>query len=127
MLLSKQIFGADFPTLDGSAIRDYTHVSDLSEAHLNALQVISDTKLDVVCNVGTGIGVSVFELVKAMRNLGFSVSQKVMPQRTGDPARLVASNELSRRKLNLAYNNSAISNILETALKWHSLSAGKSH
>jgi UDP-glucose-4-epimerase GalE len=119
-----QVFGADFPTSDGSAIRDYIHVSDLSEAHLNALRVISDTKQDVVCNVGTGVGVSVFELVEAMASLGFSISQKVMPRRPGDPPRLVASNELSRQKLELSYSNSAIANILETAIKWHSLQVG---
>jgi UDP-glucose 4-epimerase len=121
------VFGADFSTPDGSAIRDYTHVSDLAEAHLNALRVISDAKQDVVCNIGTGTGVSVFELAEAVRNLGFQISVKVMPRRNGDPARLVAANKLSRSKLDMRYENSNILTILDTAVKWHSLSENNPH
>ncbi len=115
------VLGDDFATPDGSAIRDYIHVSDLAEAHLSALKVISNSKKDIVCNLGTGIGVSVFELIEVVRNLGFPVKHKVMPRRTGDPTRLVASNDLSRRELKMTYKNSEISKILKSAFKWHSI------
>jgi UDP-glucose-4-epimerase GalE len=117
------VLGDDFSTPDGSAIRDYTHVSDLAEAHVSALKAISNSKKDIVCNLGTGIGVSVFELIEVVRCLGFPVTHKVMPRRAGDPTRLVASNDLSRDKLKMTYKNSEISKILESAFKWHSVPA----
>lgn len=85
-----QVYGNDYPTEDGSCIRDYVHVVDLAEAHIKALQYL-DSGTEKVFNVGTGTGSSVFEVLNQIRNsTGINFEHQVVNRRAGDPPRLVA-------------------------------------
>lgn len=97
------IFGADYPTPDGSCVRDYIHVADLADAHLAAARWLTGlaTPRDLTVNVGTGRGVSVREMAQLVAEVtghGGPVAE-VAPRRPGDPARVVASAELAAREL----------------------------
>ncbi len=85
------IFGADYPTIDGTCVRDYIHVTDLCEAHLHALIWLLTKKQNVVCNLGVGRGYSVLEVLKVAREItAHSIPMVVSEKRPGDPASLVA-------------------------------------
>ncbi|WP_194895374.1 UDP-glucose 4-epimerase GalE [Catenulispora pinisilvae] len=93
------VFGTDYPTPDGTAIRDYIHVRDLAEAHLLALGAAKNGE-HLICNLGTGTGFSVYEVLEAVRKAtGAPVPAVEKPRRPGDPARLVASAERARTVL----------------------------
>jgi UDP-glucose 4-epimerase len=113
------IFGNDYPTPDGTCIRDYIHIADLVSAHLLALDALS--KHDkLVYNVGTGTGHSNKEIVEAARAVtGHPIPAEDAPPREGDPARLVASSEKIQRELGWKAEHSSIENILKTAWDWH--------
>jgi UDP-glucose 4-epimerase len=113
-----KIFGNDYSTYDGTAIRDFVHVSDLAIAHINSLEFIASSKLDILCNLGSGDEISVLDLVLQMQKLDPEFHYIFEKRRTGDPEYLVANNELSKIKLKMEYKNSNISNILKTALQW---------
>jgi UDP-glucose 4-epimerase len=90
------VFGTDYPTPDGTAIRDYIHVRDLAEAHLLALGVAKKGE-HLICNLGNGTGSSVFEVLAAVRKAtGAEIPAAERPRRAGDPARLVASADRAR-------------------------------
>jgi UDP-glucose 4-epimerase len=90
-----QIFGADYPTPDGSAVRDYIHVMDVAEAHCLALRRLDDGPAMRVLNLGTGVGVSVLELVRAVEDVcGVAVPYEVVARREGDAASAVADPSL---------------------------------
>ena len=113
------IYGTDYPTPDGTAIRDYIHIADLVSAHLLALDALSERD-KLVYNIGTGTGYSVKEVIETAR----SVTQHLIPavetpRRPGDPARLVASSEKIQRELGWKAKSSDLKNILETAWAWH--------
>ena len=93
--LPADVFGADYPTPDGTCVRDYVHVADLAEAHVRALTYLErDERPHDVFNVGTGTGASVRDVVAALsRALGHEVETVMQPRRAGDPPRLVASVE----------------------------------
>ncbi|GAG23895.1 unnamed protein product, partial [marine sediment metagenome] len=115
-----KIFGIDYPTKDGTCIRDYIHVSDLADAHLLAIDYLMKNKKSDVFNLGGGKGYSVREvvdMVKDVSNREFKVIES--KRRLGDPAVLVASSEKIKRILgwNPKYD---LRNIIETAWKWHS-------
>lgn len=95
------IFGDDYPTRDGSAIRDYLHVTDLAKAHVVALEKLAYNDWDVkIWNLGTGTGTSVFELVKAFEKAcGFEISKEVAPRRAGDRAEIYATPTLALEDL----------------------------
>jgi UDP-glucose-4-epimerase GalE len=114
-----QIFGSDFDTPDGTAIRDYTHVSDLAEAHISALNYISESRNDLICNLGSGNGVSNLGLAIKMKELEPEFKYKYTERREGDPSRLVADNSRSRERLALSYQKSNIENILHSAISWN--------
>lgn len=114
-----KVYGNDYETNDGTAVRDYVHVTDLSIAHLRALELMLSKKENVVCNVGTGIGVSVMELVNRIQKWKQDFIIEFEGRRPGDPDRLVARNELSKEILKLDYRNSNIDSIVESAIKWH--------
>lgn len=96
------VFGTDYPTPDGTAIRDYIHVRDLAEAHLLALGAAKRGE-HLICNLGTGTGFSVYEVLEAVRKAtSAAVPAAEKPRRAGDPARLVASAE--RAKAVLGWN-----------------------
>ena len=86
------VFGADYPTPDGTCIRDYIHVNDLASAHVRALEHLAAGKASFAVNVGTGIGASVQEVISAVEKVtGKKVARKVVPRRPGDPPALVAN------------------------------------
>jgi UDP-glucose 4-epimerase len=99
-----RVFGGDYPTPDGSCIRDYLHVTDLADAHVAAVRVLEQTASDdpvgVVYNVGRGRGVSVLEVMAAVQQVtGLEFTPEVVARRRGDPARLVASADRIRADL----------------------------
>ena len=111
-----EVFGTDYPTPDGSCIRDYIHVVDLAQAHINAL---SAEKSDVF-NLGTGGGVSVLEVIEACRAVtGHAIPVAEKPRRPGDPPRLIASSAKAREILNWVPKFQDIRQIVESAWKWH--------
>lgn len=93
-----QVFGADYPTADGTGVRDYIHVVDLARAHADALDYLFDTGRSATVNLGTGHGVSVLELVSAFEHAsGHRVAYKVVDRRPGDVAEVYADPELARQ------------------------------
>ena len=115
-----QVFGSDYPTPDGTAIRDYIHVSDLAEAHLAALEHLERGGASDFFNLGTGTGFSVLELIEAARKVtGLPVPTKLAPRRPGDPARLVAVADKARRMLNWTPKRPQLEDILSSAWTWH--------
>ena len=94
------IFGTDYPTPDGTCIRDYLHVMDLADAHLRGLDYLAAGGASTVCNLGNGQGFSVKEMIESARRVtGLPIKAQVAGRRPGDPARLVASSEKARRVL----------------------------
>ena len=87
-----QVFGSDYPTPDGTCIRDYVHVNDLASAHVKALEHLAAGKGSFAVNVGTGSGYSVQEVISAVAEVtGKAVPHRIVPRRAGDPPRLVAN------------------------------------
>jgi UDP-glucose-4-epimerase GalE len=114
-----EVFGTDYPTPDGTCIRDYIHVDDLAEAHLLALERLEDGK-SLYYNLGIGRGYSVREVIQAAENLtGQKVSVREGPRRPGDPPVLVASSEKIQRELGWKPRYTDLGPILETAWRWH--------
>jgi len=116
-----KVFGADYPTRDGTCVRDYIHVTDLVEAHLLALEWLADHPGAHAFNLGTGNGLTVMEILEAAaRVVGRPVEFDVVPRRDGDPPVLVASSERARRELGWKPIMSDAATIIETAFHWHS-------
>ena len=110
------IHGGDYPTPDGSCIRDYIHVRDLAHAHALAL----DHPESGTFNLGTGEGYSVFQVLEGAREIsGHPIPVEIGPRRSGDPPRLVAAAEKARRVLRWTPRHSSLKNILESAWAWH--------
>jgi UDP-glucose 4-epimerase len=115
-----KIFGTDYPTPDGTAIRDYIHVTDLASAHLCALQYLDRDGESLALNLGTGDGASVLEVVAMVQSVGGqTVPTITAPRRAGDPPILVASPERARRLLQWEPANSKLETIVEAAWRWH--------
>jgi UDP-arabinose 4-epimerase len=113
------VFGTDFPTPDGSAIRDYIHVKDLAQAHLLAGEMLMGQGGVHFFNLGTGVGTSVLELVETVRRIaGNAPVVRYGARREGDPPKLVASFAKAARELGWRPTNSRIDFIIETALRW---------
>lgn len=113
------IFGEDYSTPDGTCVRDYVHVADLADAHVKALQHLSDGGAGGVFNVGNGAGMSVKEVVASVERVtGKKVPIEVGPRRAGDPARLVASSEKICKVLNWRPQHAALDNIVADAWNW---------
>lgn len=111
-----KVFGTDYPTPDGTCIRDYIHVCDLAEAHLRALRHLESEGADLVLNLGTGQGLSILEILDAIvRVTGEVVPHDFVPRRPGDPAMLVAKTDLAARILRFAPKRSDIGSILRDA------------
>ena len=111
------VFGTDYPTADGTCIRDYIHVDDLAEAHLLALGPLAERS--VTYNLGNGAGHSVREVVAAVeRVLGHTVPLEYGPRRPGDPAVLVASSERIRRETGWTPRHASLDSIVQTAATW---------
>lgn len=113
------IYGSDYPTPDGTAIRDYIHVEDLADAHIRAVEsILLKTKSEFI-NLGTGIGFSVSEIIRALDSLGLHVNFKNTNRREGDPAYLIASANKAMQLLNWKPKYTQIEDILKTAINWH--------
>ncbi len=110
------IFGTDYPTPDGTCIRDYIHILDLAQAHMLALTRNESAKY----NLGTGGGTSVREVIAACKKVtGRDIHVVEEPRRPGDPARLIASSEKIHTELGWTPRFQAIESIIESAWKWH--------
>ncbi|MBN1438473.1 MAG: UDP-glucose 4-epimerase GalE [Anaerolineales bacterium] len=119
LLPAAKIFGDDYPTPDGSAIRDYIHVADLISAHLQTLDALAE-KPRLVYNLGNGAGYSVKQVIEVAREvIGHPIPAEVTPRRAGDAARLVASSEKIRRELGWAPRVPALRDIIDSAWQWH--------
>ena len=115
------VFGTDYPTPDGTCIRDYIHVIDLADAHLCALKYLRAGGASNIFNLGTGYGFSVKEIIDAAEKVvGREIKKELGARRAGDPARLVASGEKARKILNWTPRFDAVEKIIATAWQWHS-------
>jgi UDP-arabinose 4-epimerase len=114
-----EIYGTDYPTPDGTAIRDYIHVSDLAEAHLRALGDLAAGGASAALNLGTGSGCSVRQVIAAVERIGGrSVPQREVARRPGDPPELVADPWLAKSRLGWQPLRSDLDTIIGTALAW---------
>jgi UDP-arabinose 4-epimerase len=114
------VFGTDYPTADGSAIRDYIHVQDLADAHVRALRYLGDGGESRAFNLGTGHGHSVRETIEAARRVtGRAIPSKDSPRRPGDPPVLVADAGLAKEKLGWVPALGSLEHIIGTAWAWH--------
>lgn len=114
------IFGTDYPTADGTCIRDYIHVLDLADAHLKALKYLRAGGQSDIFNLGSGTGFSVKEMIAAAEKVtGQSINVKLGERRAGDPAVLVASSAKARRVLNWAPKFDNVEKIIADAWTWH--------
>jgi len=115
---SVAIFGTDYPTKDGSCIRDYIHVVDIAKAHILALKRLESLSSRVY-NLGNGEGYSVLEVIETVRKVtGAVISIKVQPRRLGDPAILVASSSRAKSELGWKPEFPKLENIIESAWRW---------
>ena len=115
-----KIFGSDYDTPDGSAVRDYIHVTDLAEAHVQAIERLLQGSESRFLNLGTGTGHSVREVVAAVERVsGLTVNAKAAPRRAGDPPTLVAAPGAAGELLGWQPRYSELDNIVATALRWH--------
>ena len=114
-----QIFGADYPTPDGTAIRDYVHVSDLASAHLRALERVRAGASSATLNCGYGRGYSIYEVMEAFERVtGAPLPHEIATRRPGDPAQLIADNAAIRTLLDWRPRYDDIDFIVETAIEW---------
>ena len=114
-----KVFGTDFDTPDGTAVRDYVHVEDLGAAHILALEkLLLGGKSDFI-NLGTGKGHSVLEIINSLERLGIKAVTKDTHRREGDPGYLVADNTKAKKVLNWHPQYTQIEDILKTAIHWH--------
>ena len=113
------VFGDDYPTPDGSCIRDYIHVMDLAEAHILALEALAEGE-NRACNLGSGHGYSVREVLDTARQVtGHAIPASSAPRRAGDPAVLVADNARLREWLGWTPRHTTLQPIIASAWNWH--------
>lgn len=114
------IFGDDYPTPDGTAVRDYIHIADLSQAHLLALTHLRDGGKSEFINLGNGSGYSVKEVIEAARRItGKNIETRIAPRRAGDPSKLVADAKKAREILGWNPQFPEIEKTIESAWQWH--------
>jgi UDP-arabinose 4-epimerase len=119
------VFGTDYPTSDGTAIRDYIHVCDLARAHLLALEHLLDRGETVSVNLGNGVGASVREVVDTVRRVtGRDIPVRDAPRRPGDPAVLVADARKAREVFGWVAQRSDLATIIADAWRWHNVRFG---
>src|SRR6516162_1922668 len=114
------IYGTDYPTPDGTAIRDYIHVQDLAEAHLRALEHLPAGRHSVALNLGTGRGHSVREVIRTAETVsGRAIPRREVARRPGDPPVLVADPSRAAERLGWRAQRSDLQTIISTAFAWH--------
>jgi UDP-glucose 4-epimerase len=115
------VFGRDYPTPDGTCIRDYIHVDDLADAHVKALDYLASGGATTSLNVGTGVGSSVLDVIRATERLtGRTVPHEMADRRPGDPVATYADPTLIRETLGWSATKT-LDDIVATAWQWHSL------
>jgi UDP-glucose 4-epimerase len=116
---SLQIYGTDYPTPDGTCIRDYIHVDDLASAHRLAIEQVQPHEARFY-NVGIGTGYSVKEVIRTAEEVtGRGIATQISPRRPGDPPALVAASDKIRRELGWQPHYTSLKSIIETAWNWH--------
>jgi len=114
-----KIYGDDYPTADGTCIRDYIHVEDLADAHLLALEALGKGGQHIY-NLGNGGGFSVLEVIESARRVtGHAIPAEVFPRRPGDPAVLISSSEKITRELGWKPRHTTLDSIIASAWEWH--------
>lgn len=114
-----KVFGTDYPTPDGTAVRDYIHVSDLGNAHALGLNYLASGGASTAVNLGTGVGVSVLDVLRAVELVsGKPLPHEIFGRRAGDPPHLVAKSDLARQVLGWTPQFSDIETIAKDAWKW---------
>lgn len=114
------IFGTDYPTPDGTCVRDYVHINDLAQAHMQAMDYMGKHPGAHCFNLGSDSGYSVMQVVEAARRVtGREIACKIGPRRAGDPPSLVATSVAARRELGWKPAYSGMDAIIETAWHWH--------
>ncbi len=114
------VFGDDYPTEDGTCIRDYVHVSDLADAHLLALERLRKGGDSAIYNLGSGHGYSVKQVIEVSRQVtGHAITAKFEARRSGDPAVLVASSDRARKELGWAPRRDKLEDIVTSSWNWH--------
>jgi UDP-glucose-4-epimerase GalE len=115
-----QVFGSDYPTPDGTCLRDYVHVSDLADAHVRALEVIAGTGVSGAYNLGTGCPISVREVIDTVERItGLKVPWTLALRRAGDPAVLYAAPAKAQVELGWEPRFPDLDSIVRTAWEWH--------
>ena len=115
-----KVFGNDYPTDDGTGVRDYIHVEDLAESHVAALKYLRAGGDTMVCNVGTGVGTSVMDIITTTERVtGRTVPYDIAPRRAGDPARYFANANKAEQVLGWSSRRS-LDDIIASAYAWHS-------
>lgn len=116
------VYGTDFPSRDGSAVRDYIHVQDLADAHVSALNWLLANDKSVQINLGTGTGHSVLEIINAVQKFcGKPLPVRLEMRRAGEPSNLTADNARAKELLGWTPRFSDLPNLIESAWKWHQL------
>jgi len=117
---SIKIFGDDYPTKDGTCVRDYIHVNDLAQAHVLALEALYNGHGSAVYNLGNGNGFTVKEIIEAAEAVtGITIRKEIAPRRAGDPAVLIAGSARIRQDLGWNPEYTDIKSIIQTAWQWH--------
>jgi UDP-glucose 4-epimerase len=117
---SIKIFGQDYPTPDGTCVRDYIHVQDLANAHLLALNALDEAHPRLVYNIGNGQGFTVLQVIESARRVtGHPIPVELCERRPGDPAVLVASSEAIQKELGWSPQFPHLDDIIGSAWKWH--------
>jgi UDP-glucose-4-epimerase GalE len=115
-----KVFGNDFPTPDGTGVRDYIHVEDLASAHVAALDHLAGKGASITCNVGTGFGTSVMDIINTTEQVtGQKVPYEIVGRRAGDPAACYADPSLITKTFGWSPTRS-LEDIIATAYAWHS-------
>ena len=114
------IFGNDYPTKDGTCIRDYIHVTDLAQAHILAVDYLMKGNDSNIFNLGNGVGFTVNEVIETARKVTGPIPAVMAERRAGDPAQLIASSEKAKTILGWKPEHADLEEIIATAWKWHS-------
>lgn len=116
------VFGSDYPTKDGTCVRDYIHVTDLAQAHILAMQYLAGGNESSIMNLGNGVGFTVQEVIETARRVtGHVIPAELSPRRAGDPAQLIAASEKARNILGWKPQHDSLEEIIRSAWKWHKL------
>lgn len=114
------IFGDDYPTKDGTCVRDYIHVTDLAQAHILAMRYLAGGGGSNIFNLGNGVGFTVKEVIETARNVtGHPIPAVASPRRAGDPAVLIASSEKAKSVLGWKPEHAQLKEIISSAWNWH--------